>query len=181
MKAKDNNNNTQSQTGLAKYHKRTFFCVVSALLLAFCSSGHAASARGSSGGGNAALKAVAMEGLVIAASYAAAEKPRGFAVATALLIPYSAALDDQSSTSTKWIGTLIAEGIAVFNYRASDDETIERDEILRKNFIGWNIFAVAVALSEKLTHEKTDQSRSNFNYSLVPLKDGQSLQVSYRF
>jgi hypothetical protein len=152
------------------------------LLLLFCSNAHAARTRGASGG-DSALKAVVAEGLVIAASYAAAERPREFAATSGLLIPYAAALDDQSSTTTKWIGVIIAESMAVYNYRAGDDsEEIDRDEIRRKNFIGWNLFAVAVALSEKLTNSHPDnRSRSRFSYSLYPYQDGQTLQMSYRF
>ena len=142
-----------------------------------------------SSGGDAALKAIAMEGLIIAASYAAAEQPRGFAVTTALIMPYAAAMDRASSSTTRWLGTIIAEGIAVYNYRVAKDnenadkdpnvEKVERDEIVRKNFVGWNIFAIAVGLSEHFTNSKA--SKSNLTYHVLPTSDGQTLQLSYRF
>jgi len=133
-----------------------------------------------SSGGDAAYKVLLIEAMIIGASYAAAEKPRAFGASTALLIPYAAAMDNQSSVSTRWIGTIIAEGIAFYNYRVeSQDEPVERDEIVRKNIIGWNIFAVTVALSEKLTNVKTGQA--GFSYYLQPSTQGQTLQVSYRF
>ena len=132
-------------------------------------------------GGDAALKAIAMEGLVIAASYAAAEKPRAFGVTTALLMPYAAAMDTQSSSSTRWLGTIIAETIAVYNYRAGDETNdVSRDDIIRKNFIGWNIFALTVGLSEHFTNTKPGQS-APFSYYLLPTDQGQTLQLSYRF
>lgn len=129
---------------------------------------------------DAALKAVAMEGLIIAASYAAAERPRSFGVGTALVMPYAAAMDRQSSVSTRWLGTIIAEGISVYNYRAGDkDNPVERDEIVRKNLIGWNIFALTVGLSEHFTNKKP--GRLNYSLYLQPKKEGQTLQIAYRF
>lgn len=129
---------------------------------------------------DSALKAIAMEGLIIAASYAAAERPRSFGVGTALLMPYAAAMDRQSSVSTRWLGTIIAEGIAVYNYKAGDKEDpVERDEIIRKNFIGWNIFALTVGLSEHFTNKKPGSLR--YSMYLQPSKEGQTLQIAYRF
>jgi len=171
--------NAQTTAVIARLFRCCQLAVVCVALITPLTS-HAAMADRSGGGASGAYKALVMEGLIVAASYATAEKPRPVGVATALVMPYAAAMDAESSPATRWLGTIIAEGIAYFNYRAGDDaNNIDRDEVVRKNIIGWNIFAVAVGLSEKLTNNKVKQSA--FSYQLLPTELGQTLQISYRF
>lgn len=133
-------------------------------------------------GVGAGAKLIVVETLIAAASYAAAERPKEIGIGTGILIPMAAGLDIRSSLVTRWSGVLVAEAIAYYNVRAARDDGVTRDEILKKNFIGWNIFAITVGLSDHyFSVDKRAAIGPQLALWLSPETRQNGIQVSLRF
>ena len=150
------------------------------LILSACSNTVQAEQQGVGSG----ARFIAVETLIAVASYAAAESPKAVGIGAGLLVPMAAYMDQRSSTVTRWTGVIVAESIAYYNIRADGDDDISKDDILKKNFIGWNIFALTVGLSDYFFPAKEQNNRPRgpqLSLRVDPATAENSLQLSYRF
>ena len=115
------------------------------------------------------------EGMFAVNAYMASKKPRTYGTVAALLFPM--AIDGKSNTTTKWVGLIAAESIALYNIRVDEDKKSEKD-IFRENMVAWHLFAGAVGLSNLLF----DDEESNESLTFSPTPDnGYELVYRYRF
>lgn len=90
-------------------------------------------------------KAFVIEGLFIANSWLASEDPNTYGGIAALLFPLAAG-EGEGSTTTKWVGFLSAETIALYNLDIDEDKK-SKSEIFKENLIAWHVFAALVGFT----------------------------------
>lgn len=116
------------------------------------------------------------EGLVLANAWLASENPHIYGGALAILSPLGAA-EGNASTTTKWVGFLSAESIAVYNLNI-DENKKSKSDIFKDNFIAWHLFAATIGISGYLMGD----FKSKESLSLRPdFNGGATLVYNRRF
>jgi len=117
------------------------------------------------------------EGSFLANAWLASEDPHAYGVVLALLAPLAAAGEGNSSETTKWVGLIAAESIAIYNI-GIDTNKKSKSDIFKKNFIAWHLFAATIGVTGYIMGDfDSEQSLSlkpNFN-------GGANLVYSKRF
>ncbi len=111
-------------------------------------------------------KVLIAEGLFLVNSWMASESPNTYGAIAALLFPIGAAGGNESAT-TKWVGFLSAESLAIYNINLDEDKE-NKSDIFKNNMIGWHIFAGLTGLTGYIMGDfDSDES-----LSLLPLLSG---------
>ena len=121
-------------------------------------------------------KILIVEGLFLVNSWMASESPNTYGAIAALLFPIGAAEGNNSAT-TKWVGFLSAESLAIYNINLDEDKE-RKSDIFKNNMIGWHIFAGLTGLTGYIMGD----FESKESLSLIPMSTGGGKFVyNYKF
>lgn len=116
------------------------------------------------------------EGVFIAASAVASREPHAFGVAAALMFP-AAVLGSNISTTTSTIAMIGSESLAFYNITV-DRNNRTRQDIFKRNMIGWHALALAVGVTGYIMGDYG----SNKSVAVVPVDNhGAKIMYSYNF
>jgi hypothetical protein len=120
--------------------------------------------------------ALVAEGVFIAASAVASREPRAFGVVSALMFP-AAVLGSDISKPTSAVALIGAETLAFYNISVNKNDRT-RQQIFRKNMIGWHALALVVGVTGYIMGDYG----SNQSLALVPAENhGAKIMYSYNF
>jgi len=120
--------------------------------------------------------ALVAEGVFITASAVASRKPRAFGIIGALAFP-AAAMGSETSDTTNTIALIGAEALGFYNITVDTNDRT-RQEIFRKNMIGWHAIALAVGVTGYIMGD----FGTNKSVAVVPVdKHGAKIMYSYNF
>lgn len=116
------------------------------------------------------------EGVFIVASAVASKEPHAFGVAAALMFP-AAVLGSNISTTTSTIAMIGSESLAFYNITV-DRNNRTRQDIFKRNMIGWHALALAVGVTGYFMGDYG----SNKSVAVVPVDNhGAKIMYSYNF
>lgn len=117
-----------------------------------------------------------LEGMFAANAWLASENPNAYGAVTALLFPLAAG-EGSSSNTTKWVGFVGAESIALYNLNIDEDKE-SKSEIFKNNMLAWHLFAGAVGLTGYIMGDYCSKK----SLSLIPTPaGGAQLVYNYKF
>jgi hypothetical protein len=90
-------------------------------------------------------KILIVEGLFLLNSWMASQSPNTYGGFAALLFPLGAG-EGNGSATTKWVGFIGAESIAIYNLKLDEDK-VSKNDVFKNNIIGWHIFAGVTGLT----------------------------------
>lgn len=119
-----------------------------------------------------------LESLFAVNAWMASKNPQVYGGIALLLFPVT--MYETKNKTINWVRLAAAESLNLYNISLSKEKNT-RNEIFKKNMIGWHLLTGALIITDLLNKDENEVKDKKVSVAFVPNRHAANFRLSYRF